>query len=77
MIVRIGVAQSPKELEVDLGDDAAQDDVKKLVAEAMADDENTLWLTDRKGRTVGVPSARLAYVEIGAPQDGPRIGFGA
>lgn len=77
MIVRIGVAQSPKEIEVDLGDDAVQDDVKALVTDALADDDNTLWLTDRKGRTVGVPAGRVAYVELGAPQDGPRIGFGA
>ena len=37
---------------------------------------STLWLTDRKGRQVGVPSAKLAYVEIGSPDDGRRIGFG-
>jgi len=35
-----------------------------------------LWLTDRKGRQVGVPVAKVAYVEIGSPHDERRIGFG-
>jgi hypothetical protein len=36
-----------------------------------------LWLTDRKGRRVGVPSAKLAYVEIGAEASERRVGFSA
>jgi hypothetical protein len=36
-----------------------------------------LWLTDRKGRRVGVPAAKLAYVEIGSASDERRVGFGA
>ena len=36
----------------------------------------TLWLVDRKGRQVGVSAAKLAYVEIGSPEDERRIGFG-
>ena len=36
-----------------------------------------LWLTDRKGRQVGVPVDKIAYVEIGSADDGRRIGFGA
>ena len=33
-------------------------------------------VTDRKGRQVGVPVAKVAYVEIGSPHDDRRIGFG-
>jgi hypothetical protein len=36
-----------------------------------------LWLTDRKGRKVGVPSSRIAYVEFGVPASERRVGFGA
>jgi hypothetical protein len=36
-----------------------------------------LWLSDRKGRQVGVPVDKIAYVEIGAPGADRRIGFGA
>jgi hypothetical protein len=38
---------------------------------------SVLWLTDRKGRRVGVPAAKLAYVEIGSPNEERRVGFGA
>jgi len=36
-----------------------------------------LWLTDRKGRRVGIPTGKLAYVEIGAPRSGRSVGFSA
>jgi hypothetical protein len=36
-----------------------------------------LWLTDRKGRRVGVPASRIAYVELGTPASERVVGFGA
>jgi hypothetical protein len=73
--VRIGVSQTAKELEVELPDDADQDSVKAEIEKAMTDG-TTLWLTDKKGRQVGVPVEKIAYFEIGAPESGRRIGFG-
>jgi hypothetical protein len=73
--VRIGMTQTPKELEVHLDDDADPAAIRKQVDDAMAAG-STLWLTDRKGRQVGVPTEKLAYVEIGSPDDERRIGFG-
>ena len=35
-----------------------------------------MWLTDRRGRQVGVPADKVAYVEIGTPDADRRIGFG-
>jgi hypothetical protein len=73
--VRIGVTYTPKEIEVELGDDS---DVAKLKAEidkVLADDDAVLWLTDRKGRQVGIPAGKVAYIEIGAPGEERRIGF--
>lgn len=75
MDVRIGLTQTPKELEVQLGDDTDAGSLRQQVETALAAG-STLWLTDRKGRQVGVPAAKLAYVEIGSPDDGRRIGFG-
>ncbi len=75
MDVRIGLTQTPKELEVQLDDDADAAALKQQVEEALADG-STLWLTDRRGRQVGVPAEKLAYVEIGSPKDDRRIGFG-
>ena len=76
MDVRIGVTQSPKELQIELSDDV---DADKLVAEietAMANEAAIVWLTDRKGRRYGVPSAKVAYVEIGTPDTSHHVGFG-
>jgi len=73
--VRIGLTQTPKELEVQLEEGADAAELRKQVEQVLADG-STLWLTDRRGRQVGVPSAKLAYVEIGSPQDERRIGFG-
>lgn len=75
MDVRIGLTQTPKELEVQLDDDADAADLRKRVDKVLADG-STLWLTDRRGRQVGVPAEKLAYVEIGSPDDARRIGFG-
>lgn len=74
MEVRIGVTYTPRELEVDLG----EGDREKLVAdvEQALSGEGVLWLTDRRGRTIGVPSAKVAYVEI-APTEERRVGFSA
>lgn len=77
MEVRIGVTQTPKEIEVDLGDDADAAKVAKQVEEALSGTTGVLWLTDRKGRRVGVPAAKLAYVEIGSPEADRRVGFGS
>ena len=79
MEVRIGVTQVPKEIEVDLGDDTDRSEVVKLVDAALADADkgSILWLNDRKGRQVGIPAAKIAYVEIGSPADERKVGFGA
>lgn len=76
MDVRIGVSQTPKEIDVELPDDVDADAVKALLDKALADGAS-LWLTDRKGRQVGVPAEKIAYIEIGRPDEGRHIGFGA
>lgn len=77
MDVRIGVIQSPREIEVELPDDADADAVKAQIEQAVGSGSGLLWLTDRRGRQVGVSIERLAYVELGSPADKGRIGFGA
>jgi hypothetical protein len=72
--VRIGITQSPKEIDLEMPDGATPASVKENVTEAIAAG-GVLWLTDRKGRQYGVAVERLAYVEIGAVADGRRIGF--
>jgi hypothetical protein len=74
--VRIGVSQAPRELNVELPDDTDREELQASANAALAGDVDTLWLTDRRGRLVGVPSARIAYIEIGSAENERRIGFG-
>jgi hypothetical protein len=74
--VRIGIVQTVKELEVELEQDADRDAVMAEIETALLS-ESVLWLTDRKGRRVGVPAAKVAYIEVGAPSSDRRVGFGA
>lgn len=75
MDVRIGVSQTAKEIDVELPDGADVDALKADIDKALTGG-TTLWVTDRKGRQVGVPGEKIAYLEIGSPDDGRRIGFG-
>lgn len=75
MDVRIGVTQTAKELDVELPDGTDAEELKASIDKALADG-TTLWITDRKGRQVGVPAEKVAYIELGRPDDGRRIGFG-
>ena len=74
MDVRIGVTYSAKELDIELADDVDRDELKGDIEAALSDDEKVLWLTDRRGRQVGIPSSKIAYIEIGTPED-RRVGF--
>lgn len=77
MDVRIGIVQSIKELEIELGGDSERKTVMAEIEEALSKPEGVLWLTDRRGRRVAVPVAKIAYVEVGAPASDRRVGFGA
>lgn len=76
-VVRVGVTQAPREIEVELADDADRAALGKSIEQSLAKAEGVLWLEDRRGRRIGIPSAKVAYVEIGAPGDDRRVGFGA
>jgi uncharacterized protein (DUF2344 family) len=73
--VRIGIVQSMKEIDVELPKDADRDKIQKEI-EASLSKDTVLWLTDRKGRRVGIPASRVAYVEFGTPSSDRVVGFG-
>jgi len=77
MDVRIGVTYTPKEIEVEVADDTDRDQLVSAIEDAVSNEGRVLWLTDRKGRRVGVPSSKVAYVEIGADTHERRVGFSA
>jgi Protein of unknown function (DUF3107) len=77
MDVRIGVLHTMKEIEVELPTDAVRTEIRARIDEALGDDSGILWLKDRHGKDVAIPSARIAYIELSSPDHERRIGFGA
>jgi hypothetical protein len=75
--IRIGVSQTPREIEVELADGTDPGALVAQVDEAVSKGTGMLWFTDRRGRRVGVAAAKLAYVELGTGTDVRRVGFGA
>jgi len=73
--VRIGVTQAPREITLEV-DDADREDLKTRVEAALGGATDVLWVTDKRGKDVGVPSAKIAYVEVGSVDGERRIGFG-
>ena len=74
MEIRIGVVHTPKEISLEI--EGSAEDLKKSIEKALGDDDAVLWLTDKQGRTVGVPSERVAYVEVEPDGAAKRVGFG-
>lgn len=70
MDVTIGIAENGRQLTLAVDD--KPEAIEKQVTAALAG--TVLSLVDEKGRRVVVPSAKIAFVEIG-PVDGRRVGF--
>lgn len=71
MDVKIGIQQAVRELTLET--DESAESISAQVAEAVSSD-GLLTLKDTKGRTVVVPGAKIAYVELGSTQVGA-VGF--
>lgn len=75
MEVRIGVVHTPKELTLELDGDV--DEAFKAIDKAIKSGDTMVWLTDAKGRRVGVALDKLAYVEVDSEEGSKRVGFGS
>jgi DNA-binding MurR/RpiR family transcriptional regulator len=73
--VRIGVVYSAKELSIEL-DGGKADEVVGTIEDALKGGAPVIWLTDKKGRRVGVPSDKVAYIEVAEEDAAKRVGFG-
>ncbi len=73
MEVRIGVIHATRELSLESSQSV--ESVRQAVSEALSGDEPLLVLHDDKGRTLVVPTEKLAYVEI-VGDSARRVGFG-
>jgi hypothetical protein len=71
MKVRIGVAESSKVVELEVEDlPAFKDEVAAVVAGG-----DVFWTTDTKGREIGIPAARISYVEVESENADVLVGF--
>lgn len=70
------MTQAPREISIEV-DDAQRDDVKSKVEAALSGATDVLWITDKRGKDIGVPAAKIAYVEVGTAEGDRRIGFGS
>jgi hypothetical protein len=75
MEIRIGVIYTARELVIDVDDSPEQ--VAKTVDDALGGSTATLWLTDKKGKRVGVPTDKIAFVEVASDAGDRQVGFGA
>lgn len=73
MEIKIGVQDTAREVSLDSND--TSESVLAAVDAALTSG-GILTLVDDRGRTVIVPAAKIAYVEIGANTKG-RVGFGS
>ncbi len=74
MEVRIGVVYTARELALETDDSV--DEVTQAIENALSSGDSMLWLTDTKGRRVGVPTDKIAFVEVAADAGGRKVGFG-
>lgn len=72
MEIRIGIVNTPRELNFETNDTAEA--VQAAVAKALGEGTTHLTFTDAKGNTMIVPTGSLAYIELGA-EESRRIGF--
>ena len=72
MEIRIGIVNTGRELNFETS--ASADDVRAQVAAALEQNTAHLSFADVKGNAYLVPTANLAYIELGT-EESRRVGF--
>ena len=72
MEIRIGITNSGRELSFESSQSTAE--IEKLIADALDSGKSYFTVSDDKGKMYIIPTAGLAYVEIGS-EETRRIGF--
>jgi hypothetical protein len=70
--IRIGIANTPREISFESGQTAQE--VETVVAAALEGGAPFVKLSDSKGKIYLVPTASVAYVEVGS-ESSRRVGF--
>ncbi|MFC7790018.1 DUF3107 domain-containing protein [Microbacterium sp. MAHUQ-60] len=72
MEIRIGIVNTGRELSFDTSTSA--DEVREQVTAALEQNASHLTFNDAKGSSYIVPTANLAYIELGT-EESRRVGF--
>ncbi|QNE34682.1 DUF3107 domain-containing protein [Leifsonia shinshuensis] len=72
MEIRIGIVNAPRELSFESAQSA--EELTEQIQAGISSGTGILKLTDDKGRVYIVPTAGIAYVEVGT-EESRRIGF--
>lgn len=72
MRARIGIAESSKVIEIDVEDVAS---FRGEIEAALSSTDSISWFTDAKKRSVGIPTGRIAFVEVDADGASHSVGF--
>lgn len=72
MDIRIGIVNAPRELSFESGQTAAE--IEAAVSASLGGAEPTLQLRDEHGSLYIVPTAGIAYVQVGS-EESRRVGF--
>ena len=72
MEIRIGIINTGRELNFETS--ASADEVRTQVASALEQNTAHVSFTDIKGNSFIVPTANLAYIELGT-EESRRVGF--
>jgi len=70
--IRIGILNSPREINFETGATAAE--VEKIVGAALDSDAKFIRLTDDKAKVYIIPTAAFGYIEVGS-EVSRRVGF--
>ena len=71
MIARIGIADTGRDVEVAID---SKDEFVSRVEAAYEAGQQILWMKDTKGKDVGVPLTKIAYIEISGEEESS-VGF--
>ena len=72
MDIRIGIANSPREINFESSQTAQE--VEQVVASALEAGDTFIRLVDNKGKLYIVPVVSFAYIEVGS-ESTRRVGF--
>lgn len=72
MDIRIGIANSPREIAFETSQSAAE--IEQIISDALGSDNKFIKFADDKGKVYIVPVASFSYIEVGT-EASRRVGF--